>query len=120
MFVVEQRDIPNSSSSATTRNRTSAIDDRVKVNRFDIYHEDRDGLNAWLIQMKIYFEFNDISKRKRTLFAIIYLHEKAQRWMQFRLIEHLNDDDEDENDMFDDFKFFEKKLKKIFDISNEK
>ena len=64
MSVVEQRDIPNSNSSAAVRNMAPAIDDRVKVNRFDIYHENRNELNAWLIQMKIYFEFNDISKKK--------------------------------------------------------
>ena len=40
--------------------------------------------------------------------------------MQFKLIEHLNDDDENENNIFDDFNLFEKKLKKIFDIFNEK
>ena len=119
MSVVEQRDISNSSSSAIIRNRASAIDDKIKVNRLDIYHENRDELNAWLIQMKIYFQFNDVSRKKRTLFAIIYLREKAQRWMQFRLIEYLNDDDENENEMFDDFNFFEKELKKIFDIFNE-
>lgn len=39
--------------------------------------------------------------------------------MQFKLIQHLNDDDNDENDMFDDFEFFEKELRRIFDISKE-
>ena len=40
--------------------------------------------------------------------------------MQFKLIEHLNDDNENENDMFDNYEFFKKKFTKIFDISNEK
>ena len=40
--------------------------------------------------------------------------------MRFKLIQHLNDDDENENDTFDDFDFFEKKIKKNFDIFNEK
>ena len=40
--------------------------------------------------------------------------------MQFRLIEYLNDSKKNENDMFDDYELFEKELKRIFDISNEK
>ena len=40
--------------------------------------------------------------------------------MRFKLIRHLNDDDDEKNDMFDDFNFFEKKIKKIFDVFNEK
>ena len=39
--------------------------------------------------------------------------------MQFKLIQHLYDDDENKNNMFDDFDFFEKKLKKNFDVFNE-
>ena len=40
--------------------------------------------------------------------------------MQFKLVEYLNNSKKNENDMFDNYEFFEKKLKKIFDISNEK
>ena len=40
--------------------------------------------------------------------------------MRFKLIQHLNDDDKNKNDMFDDFNFFEKKIKKFFDVFNEK
>ena len=40
--------------------------------------------------------------------------------MQFKLAEYLNNSKKIENDMFDDYKLFEKKLKKFFDISNEK
>ena len=40
--------------------------------------------------------------------------------MQFKLAKYLNDSKKDENDMFDDYEFFEKKFRKIFDISNEK
>ena len=34
--------------------------------------------------------------------------------MQFKLAEYLNDSKKNKNDMFDDYKFFEKELKKIF------
>ena len=70
--------------------------------------------------MKIYFEFNDISKKKKTLFAITYLRERAQHWMQFKLAEYLNNSKKNKNEMFDDYKFFEKKFRRIFDVSNEK
>ena len=46
MFVVKQRDISNSSSLAAVRNTMSVIDDKIKVNRFDIYHENRNELNV--------------------------------------------------------------------------
>ena len=46
MFVVKQRDIFNFNSSAAIRNTMSVINDKIKINRFDIYHENRDELNA--------------------------------------------------------------------------
>ena len=46
MFVVKQRDISNFSSSAAVRNTMSAVDDKIKINRSDIYHENRTELNA--------------------------------------------------------------------------
>ena len=46
MFVIKQRDIFNFNSSAAVRNTMSAIDDKIKINRFDIYHKNRNELNV--------------------------------------------------------------------------
>ena len=46
MSVVEQRDIFNFNNSTAVRNTMSIIDDKIKINRFDIYHENRNELNA--------------------------------------------------------------------------
>ena len=46
MSVVKQRDIFNSSSLVAIRNTTSVNDDKIKINRSDIYHENRNELNA--------------------------------------------------------------------------
>ena len=40
--------------------------------------------------------------------------------MQSKLTKYLNDNEKNKNNMIDDFEFFEKKLKRIFDVFNEK
>ena len=52
---------PSTTSIATLRigNRSS---DQVKTNKLDVYKDERDELNDWFIQMKLYFAFNSISK----------------------------------------------------------
>ena len=46
MFVQESRNsISNISNSTTNQMRIDFDDDKIKINKFDIYHEDRDKLN---------------------------------------------------------------------------
>ena len=75
MFTVKQRNIFSFNSSTT---RDIFNDDKIKVNKFDVYHENRNELKSCLIQIKIYFEFNSISNNKKIFFAIIYFKKRVQ------------------------------------------
>ena len=49
MFVQESRNFVSSTSNFTTNQmRIDFDDDKIKINKFDIYHEDRNKLNNWL------------------------------------------------------------------------
>ena len=116
MFTMKQRNIFNFNSFTA---RDTFNDDKIKINKFDVYHENRNELKSWLIQMKIYFEFNSISNNKKIFFAIIYFKKRVQHWIQFKFKKYLN---ENKNVIviFFNFDVFEKKFKKIFDVFNEK
>ena len=75
MFTVKQRNIFNFSDFTA---RDTFNDDKIKINKFDVYHENRNELKSWLIQIKIYFKFNSVSNNKKMFFAIIYFKKRVQ------------------------------------------
>ena len=119
MFTSGQRNpAPNIISIATPRTNNHS-NDRVKTNKFDVYKGERDELNDWLIQMKLYFAFNSISKNQKTLFAFTYFKEKAQHWFKSKIRSYL-DDEKDINDwIFTRFNNFKVAIRRIFEIFNE-
>ena len=122
MSVSNQRNsaISNFSRSTTTQKRFIIFDDdKVKINKFDIYHENRNELNDWFTQVDVYFAFNQIISNKQILFAFIFFRKKAKRWLKSNLRKYL-DDEENEDDIFSNFDNFKKKIRRIFDIFNEK
>ena len=34
---------------------------KIKINKFDIYHENRDELNEWFMQVDVHLIFNQVS-----------------------------------------------------------
>ena len=78
MFISKQRNLASSIISSTTPKIMIAFSDKVKINKLNIYKGERDELNDWLIQMKLYFAFNSISKNQKTFFVFIYFHERIQ------------------------------------------
>ena len=121
MSVSGQRNptIPSSSESTTAQRRSIIFDDdKIKINKLDTYHEDRNGLNDWLTQVDVYFAFNKMSNDKQILFASIFLRSRAKRWLKSRLRQYL-DDDENIDDIFSNYDNFKKEIRRIFDIFNE-
>ena len=119
MFISGQRNLAPSTTSITTPKINSHSNDWVKTNKFDVYKGERDELNDWLIQMKLYFAFNSISKNQKTLFAFTYLREKAQHWFKSKVRSYL-DDEEDINDrIFTRFNSFKAAIRCIFGVFNE-
>ena len=68
MFILKSCDfILNTQQLATIQKRFIIFNDnddddkneiKVKINKFDIYHENRDELNEWLMQIDVYLIFN--------------------------------------------------------------
>ena len=120
MFVQESRNFVSSTSNFTTNQmRIDFDDDKIKINKFDIYHEDRNKLNNWLIQIDVYLAFNHVLKSKRTLFASTFLKDKAKAWLKSQLQKYL-DDNEDNEKIFANYDKFKKEIRKNFEIVNEK
>ena len=62
MFISKQRNFAPNIISIATLKINNHFDDWVKTNKLDVYKGERDELNDWFIQMKLYFTFNSISK----------------------------------------------------------
>ncbi|KAH0182341.1 hypothetical protein KCV03_g10361, partial [Aureobasidium melanogenum] len=92
--------------------------DDTKVAKPDLYYGDRQGLDDWITQMEIYFQFTPIESNKRTLFATIYLRGRAQHWMKPMLMKFLNGEG-DTDGILTSFVNFKKEIRRIFGISNE-
>ena len=76
-------------------------------------------LEDWFTQMKIYLLFNSVEKDRKTLFVFTFLRERAERWLKSSLRKKL-DDNEDNKEIFAQFSEFKKKIRRIFEVSNEK
>jgi len=73
MSVSGQRAPTPSTSSSTPRQPSIMRDDKIRINKPNIYHEDRIGLKNWLMQVDIYFIFYFVSADQKTIFASTFL-----------------------------------------------
>lgn len=133
MSVSGQRAPTPSTSSTAARRPTISLDDvttaeemlgrtsqyHSKVNKPDVYHGDRTGLEDWLTQVETYFIFYPVPLEQKTLFASTFLRGRAQHWLKPNLRKYLDDNDEDEGGIFANFTKFKKELRRIFGTSNE-
>ena len=91
----------------------------IKINKSDLYHEDRVKLNDWFMQMNVYFMFNNVFNDKQTLFAFMYLQENAKNWFKTTLQSYFKNEENDDN-IISDYNNFKKKIRRVYDIFNEK
>ena len=119
MSTSRQRNLAPSTISSTTPKVMIVLSDKVKVNKLDIYKGERDELDDWLIQMKLYFAFNSISKNQKTLFAFTYFRERAQHWFKSQVRSYMKDEKDIEDKIFIQFNDFKKAIRRIFEIFNE-
>ncbi|THY39196.1 hypothetical protein D6C98_10097 [Aureobasidium pullulans] len=112
------RGTPAPSEAGGTRTTTTASRDDSKVAKPDLYHGDRQGLDDWLTQMEMYFQFTPVEANKKTLFATTYLRGRAQHWMKPMLMKYL-DGKGDTDGILGSFAKFKEEIRRIFGISNE-
>jgi len=120
MSVSGQRAPTPSNSSTAPRRPSDGGDDKIRVNKPDVYHGDRIGLEDWLMQVDIYFTFYPVLANKKTIFASTFLRGRAQHWLKPNLRKYLEDHDENPRAMFTNFDNFKRELRRIFETSNEK
>ena len=112
----------NAQQRSNNQRRATIIDDddikKIKVNKFDLYYEDRMTLEDWLTQMKIYLLFNSVEKDRKTLFVFIFFRKRTECWLKSSLRKKL-DDDENDKKIFTQFSKFKKKIRRIFEVFNE-
>jgi hypothetical protein len=111
------RGTPTPSEAGGNRITPSTRED-TKVAKPDLYYGDRQGLDDWLTQMDIYFQFTLIESNKKTLFATTYLRGRAQHWMKPMLMKFLNGQG-DTDGILTSFVKFKEEIRRIFGISNE-
>ncbi|KAG9696113.1 hypothetical protein KCU77_g23740, partial [Aureobasidium melanogenum] len=109
---------PRGTPSEVGGTRTTIHRDDSKVAKPDLYYGDRQGLDDWLTQMDIYFQFTPIEANKKTLFASTYLRGRAQHWMKPMLTKFLNGQG-DTDGILTTFVKFKEEIRRIFGISNE-
>ena len=113
----------NAQQRSNNQRRASKTDDddikKIKVNKLDLYYDDRMTLEDWLTQMKIYLLFNSVEKDCKTLFMFIFFRDKVECWLKLNFRKKL-DDDENNKKIFTQFSEFKKEIRRIFEVLNEK
>ncbi len=101
--------------------------DKIKIPTSNLYHGDRNKLEAYLIQVELYvkrhsFQFKFIENK--VLFAFTYLRGNAFTWFHHYLTNYLQKEsgerEEKINTMFRDPQAFEKRLRRVFEDIDKK
>ncbi len=77
MFVLDQCVSILSTNLLILRQLSIIRDDKIKINKPNIYYEDRTSLENWLMQVNIYFIFYFILANQKTIFALTFFKERV-------------------------------------------
>ena len=128
MFVQESRNFVSSTSNFTTNQmRIDFDDDKIKINKFDIYRENRNQLNNWFARFNVYSTLNHVSKSKKASFVSTFFKDRTKAWLESRIQKYLNNEENqnESNQLIEtsielDDKLYELIKKKRNSISHEK
>ena len=118
IFIVNNSTAMNVESDSENDINHIRIHVKIKINKSNVFNENRHELKTWLIQIKLYFKFNKIADDEKVLFATIYFCERTKHWIQSMLKGYLNEKLTTTAMFF--FFEFETKFRRIFDVFNEK
>jgi len=101
--------------------------DKIKISTLNLYHDDRDKLEAYLVQIKLYIKQHSSQFKfieNKVLFAFIYLKDNAFTWFHHYLMNYLQKKsekrEEEINMIFRDSQMFEKRLRRVFEDIDKK
>ncbi len=113
--------VTSSDIIASSNNKTS-----IKISTSNLYYEDRDKLNAFLIQVNVYVRVHKKldSLHDKILFAFSYFKEDVFKWFKLLIRNHLKnklkDREEEINRIFEDFFNFEQAIQRMYEDINVK
>ncbi len=93
----------------------------VKISTSNLYYEDRDKLDAFLIQVNIYVRAHKklSSSSDKILFAFSYFRKDVFKWFKSLIKNHLKNKSEDREDetnrVFEDFSNFEQAIRRMYE-----
>ncbi len=101
--------------------------DVLKVPALNAFTDEREKLQAFLIKLELYIEFNQAKFRfkiDKDLFIVSYLKNAAFNWVDLKLHEFLNKTLKkwmnNKEFIFSDYKKFKNELWRAFEVVNEK
>ncbi len=118
--VLDQRASISSTSLSVLCQLSIIKDNKIRINKFDIYYRDCTGLENWFMQIDIYFIFYSVLADQKTIFASIFLRERVQYWFKSNLQKYLKNYNKNLRSIFTNFNNFKRELRRIFEISNKK
>ncbi len=98
----------------------------IKISTLNLYYEDRNKLDAFLIQVNVYVRAHKklSSSHDKILFAFLYFKEDVFKWFKSLIKNHLKNklkDQEDEtNKVFEDFSNFKQVIRRMYEDINAK
>ncbi len=119
----------SSQSGRVTSSQEASIfsADKIKISTSDLYHDDRDKLEAYLVQIELYIKRHSSQFKfieNKVLFAFIYLRDNAFTWFHHYLTNYLQKEsgerEEKINMMFRDSQTFKKRLRRVFEDIDKK
>ena len=69
---------------------------KVKINKLNVYYKNQNRLDKWLVQVEIYFIFNMVLPKCKPLFMSIFFIEWAKKWFKPILKKFLNNNNNSE------------------------
>jgi len=100
---------------------------KIKISTLNLYHNDWDKLEAYLVQIKLYIKQHSFQLKfieNKILFASIYLKDNAFTWFHHYLTNYLQKKSEEQEEeikmIFCDSQAFEKRLRRVFEDIDKK
>jgi len=101
--------------------------DVLKVLTLNVFTEEREKLQAFLVKLKLYIEFNQAkfrSKMDKGLFTVLYLKDAAFNWVDPKLHEFLDKTSKkwmnNKKSIFSNYKKFKDELQRAFKVVDKK
>jgi len=100
--------------------------DALKILMLQIFTDEREKLQVFLVKLKLYIEFNQTKfkfKMNKNLFITFFLKNAAFNWVNLKLHDFLDKTSHERNTdkkfIYDNYEKFKKELWWIFKIVNE-